>query len=145
MPSQLFISVGACSIIVSSLNYQTRINSSYSCNAITNLTIQITNININILPSGTILSLIISNIKNSKTTTTTSPFTIYTFYTGSLTDIVDQNTNITTTMSPATIGTCVVSSSSPIVYADSDYTFSYTVKSAFLANSLIYISKIVII
>jgi hypothetical protein len=142
MPSQLFISTGTCIIVVSSSNYQTRLNSSYSCNAVTNLTIQITNLNINILPSGAVLSLIISNIKNSQTTTTTSPFTIYSYYNSSVTNVVDQNINTTVTMSPATIGTCSVSSSSLIVYADSDYTFSYTVKSSFLANSNIYISTI---
>lgn len=141
MPSQLFISVGVCNVVVSSLNYQTRINSSYNCAAITNLTIQVTNINSNILPSGAMLSLVISNIKNSQTTTTTSAFTLYSFYNGSLSDIVDQNLNSTVTMSAATIGTCTVSSSSGMVFTDSDYTFAYTVKTAFLADSKLYISK----
>jgi len=141
MPSDLFIPIGSCSASVNSLNYQTRINSSFVCTATTNLTITISSLNINLLPSGAIISFVISNIKNSLTTTKTSPFTIYTFYNSSVSDVVDQNVNTTVSMSPATIGICTVSSFSPMVFADSDYTFTYTVKTSYLANSQLYISK----
>lgn len=135
LPTQLFIAIGACSATVSSLNYQTRINSSFGCTAVNNLTISITTINTILLPSGTILTFVVSNIRNSFSTTQTSPFTLYTYYSPSSTDVVDQSINVAVTMTPGTIGICTVSSSSSMVFANSVYTFAYTVKTLFLANS----------